>query len=220
MKIWWLMLMLISVKGMGQDVLLNKKAAMSEVVKSSDSVAAVEKNQKFSPDPRRAVRLALIPGMGQTYNRDYWKLPIVYLSLAGGIYSWHLNNLKYQDFLSSYIEFYDMDEASKTYGAMKPGMAGATVPVRIRNLFNTESEYRNLTRDMIARNKDYWRRNRNLSIIVTGLIYSLSIIEANVAAHLKTFDLSDDISLRIEPKLSQPMVKQPAPGIRLVFNLK
>jgi len=212
--------MIIPMKGVGQDVLINKNSALNERGVSSDSPSVSETIPAFFPIPQKAVCLALVPGLGQVYNRDYWKLPIVYLSLAGGIYSWHLNGLKYQDFLSSYLQFYDLDKNSKTYGQMKDEMVGATVPVRIRNLFNTESEYRNLNRDMIARNKDYWRRNRNLSIIATGLIYSLSIIEAIVAAHLKTFDLSEELSLRVAPKINQPMMKHPAPGIRLVFNLK
>ncbi|TDE14476.1 DUF5683 domain-containing protein [Dyadobacter psychrotolerans] len=185
-----------------------------------DSVNKQNARKKFSPVPQRATRLALIPGFGQLYNHDYWKLPIVYLSMGGGIYSYYLNNLKYKDFLTAYKTFYEMDKNSKTFGQLKPGITqDSSRLTRVRNLFNTESEYIKLSRDVVERQKNYWRRNRNLSLIVTGLIYSLSIIEANVAAHLKTFDLSDDLTLRVEPKLSQPLLRQATPGVRLVLNL-
>lgn len=185
----------------------------------SDSVRRAlgkDGKKKFVPVPKTATRLAFIPGAGQIYNRDYWKLPIVYLAIGGGIYTYHLNSIKYKDFRTAYESFYDL----KT-GSLKPGLtADSTRMVRVRNLLNTKSEYVAARRDAIERQKNYWRRNRNLAIVFTGLIYTLSIIETNVAAHLKTFDLSEDLTLRVEPKISQPMTGQPAPGIRLVFNFK
>lgn len=216
MKNWWLWLLLIPLKGITQDVKTKEIFRLNEF----DSLNLQERRSHFFSIPKRATQLALIPGLGQLYNRDYWKLPIVYLSIAGGIYTWHLNNLKYQVFLTGYKQFYDLNPLSSAYGQRIPEMVGSEVSVRVRNLLDTKSETHQLSHDIIARNKDYWRRNRNLSIIVTGLAYSLSIIEANVAAHLKSFDVSDDISIRITPKLVQPEVRQPTPGVRLVFNLK
>lgn len=164
--------------------------------------------------------MALIPGLGQIYNRDYWKAPIVYLAFGGGLYTYYLNSLKYHDYLSAYKEFYNLDKNSPTYGQPKPELVDSTVTVRVRSLLNTSSTYQPASRDQALRGKNYWRRNRGFALIVTGLIYTLSIIEANVAAHLKTFDLSDDLTLRIEPKLQQPAMRTPAPGVRLVFNIK
>jgi hypothetical protein len=194
------------------------------IVTGSDSLKNVKDTdgkKKFMPVPKTATRLALIPGMGQIYNRDYWKLPIVYIAFGGGLYTYYLNSLKYHDYLSAYKEFYDLDENSPTYGQIKKGLtADSETIVRVRNTLNTSSQYLPATRDRIAKGKNYWRRNRGFALIVTGLIYTLSIIEANVAAHLKTFDLSEDLSLRIEPKLHQPSMTTPTPGLRLVFNLK
>lgn len=96
----------------------------------------------------------------------------------------------------------------------------AKVQVRVRNTFNTSSEYMMAYESQVVKGKNYWRRNRGFAIIVTGLIYTLSIIEANVAAHLKTFDLSDDLTLNVSPKLNQPMMREPTPGVRMVFNFK
>ncbi len=205
------------------------RASLSKVDSTIQSISDSlnKKEVLFMPVPKTATRWGLIPGGGQIYNKDYWKLPIIYLGIGGGIYTYYLNNLKYNDFLSAYKSFYDLNKNSidkngmeipnpnygKVYGASKR-------PVLVRNLFNTSQEIAEANIDQIKRQKNYWRRNKNLSIIVAGLIYSLTIVEANVAAHLKTFDLSEDISLRIEPKLQQPNLLTPTPGLRLVFNLK
>jgi hypothetical protein len=184
-----------------------------------DSLPIIKSDCSY-PEPKKAVRLAFVPGLGQAYNRDYWKTPIVLLTIAGGIYSYKLNDLKYQDYLSAYKQFYNLDNKTETFGGLDQSSARSTVSVRIRNLFNTKIAYRDLTHDMVARNKDYWRRNRNISLIATGVIYSLSIMEAYVAAHLKSFDISNDLSVRMAPKVSQPMINHPVPGVRVVFNLR
>ncbi|CAG5068677.1 hypothetical protein DYBT9623_01409 [Dyadobacter sp. CECT 9623] len=190
----------------------------STVLLPGDSLKNVK--GKFMPVPRTATRMALIPGMGQIYNRDYWKAPIVYIAFGGGLYAYYLNSLKYRDYLSAYKQFYILEEDSPKYGQPRPELVDSSVTVRVRNLLNTKSEYLPASRDQAVRGKNYWRRNRGFALIVTGLIYTLSIIEANVAAHLKTFDLSDDLTLRVEPKLHQPAMLTPTPGVRLVFNLK
>lgn len=214
--------------GKSQNVKVDSLKSLPEVKVAGDTslIAQVDstvkaKKIKFIPDPKTATRLALIPGGGQIYNRDYWKLPFIYLSLGGGIYTYHLNTLKYNDFLKAYESFYDMDKKSATYGQLLPGYTvEKRMPVKVRNLLNTKSEVVDATKDGIERQKNYWRRNRNLAIIVSGLIYTLTIIEANVAAHLKGFDLSDDLTLQVAPKVSQPMMMEPTPGVRLVFNFK
>lgn len=192
----------------------------STTLAKADSLKNVKK--KWMPVPKTATRLALIPGAGQLYNRDYWKAPIVYLAFGGGLYTYYLNTVKYHDFLDAYKSFYIWDKSSADYGKKKKELqsADAKVPVKVRNLLNTSSEYVDATEDQIIRQKNYWRRNRGFAIIVTGLIYTLSIIEANVAAHLKTFDLSDDLTLNVSPKLNQPMMREPTPGVRMVFNFK
>ena len=193
----------------------------STVVSALDSLKDKNGKKKFMPVPRTATRMALIPGGGQIYNRDYWKLPIVYIVFGGGLYTYYLNSIKYNDYLTAYRSFYDLNPSSPNYGNVKTGLTADTrLPIRVRNLLNTSSEMTEATRDQAARGKNYWRRNRGFSLIVSGFIYTLSIIEANVAAHLKTFDLSEDLTLRVEPKLNQPSMLTPTPGVRLVFNLK
>ncbi|WP_229207957.1 DUF5683 domain-containing protein [Dyadobacter beijingensis] len=192
----------------------------SATLAQADTLKNVKK--KWMPVPKTATRLALIPGAGQLYNRDYWKAPIVYLAFGGGLYTYYLNTIKYHDFLDAYKSFYVLDKNDPNYGKRKQDLAGDddTVTVRYRNLLNTSSEYVQITHSQAVRQKNYWRRNRGFALIVTGLIYTLSIIEANVAAHLKTFDLSDDLTLNVSPKLNQPSMRTPTPGVRVVFGFK
>ena len=221
--------MLFSVEAIAQkskkDTLQGDKSQIitvdSTLIGEIDSLTGKKKEKKFFPVPKTATRLALIPGGGQIYNRDYWKLPIVYIAFGGGLYAYYLNSLKYHDYLDTYRSFYDLDPNSPTYGSIKKGLTpDSTKAIRVRNLLNTNSVVTVATRDQAARGKNYWRRNRGFALIVSGLIYTLSIVEANVAAHLKTFDLSEDLTLRVEPKLNQPAMLTPTPGLRLVFNLK
>jgi len=226
---WLLALVLFSVEAIAQkskkDTLQGDKSQIitvdSTLIGEIDSLTGKKKEKKFFPVPKTATRLALIPGGGQIYNRDYWKLPIVYIAFGGGLYAYYLNSLKYHDYLDTYRSFYDLDPNSPTYGSIKKGLTpDSTKAIRVRNLLNTNSVVTVATRDQAARGKNYWRRNRGFALIVSGLIYTLSIVEANVAAHLKTFDLSEDLTLRVEPKLNQPAMLTPTPGLRLVFNLK
>ncbi len=166
--------------------------------------------------PKKATLLAILPGLGQGYNGDFWKLPIVYASLGGSIFTFHLNSLKYQDYLKAYLSFYDLSTGNPAHGIT----ADTRMPVRVRNLLNTKSTVELLTRDQIVRSKDVWRRYRNVSILTCGIIYVLTIIEANVAAHLKTFDVSDDLSLQISPASLKMPFPTFAPGLQVVFNFK
>lgn len=205
-----------SIEASPKDTFHFSDSAKTKMRSKNDSVG------KFAPVPKKSALLALIPGAGQIYNRDYWKLPLIYLGIGGGVYSYYLNQLKYNDLLEAYKSLYNMEPESIHFGQLKPDINSDTKhTVRMRDLFNTKSEYRSASRDNIEKAKNYWRRNKNLSIIATGLIYTLTIIEANVAAHLKTFDLSDDLTIRIEPHIiSLPLFLQPFPGLSLVFNFK
>ncbi len=173
-------------------------------------------NDVKRPSPRKATLLAIVPGLGQGYNGDFWKLPIVYAALGGSVFTVHLNSLKYQDYLKAYWSFYDLNTGNPAHGVTED----TSLPVRVRNLLNTKSAVKMLTKDQIVRNKDVWRRYRNISILTTGLIYALTIIEANVAAHFKTFDISDDLSIRIAPGSVNVPFSAFGPGLQVVFNFK
>ncbi|MCF0055749.1 DUF5683 domain-containing protein [Dyadobacter sp. CY356] len=184
---------------------------------------AVEK-KKFIPNPGKATKLAaLIPGSGQIYNRDYWKVPLVYAALAGGTWTAIYWNVRYKDFLRGYESFYDLsDKTSTTYGQLKSGLTSdSRLPIFYRGgiLNGQRVDSLLLTIDQVKREKNTYRRYKETAIVFTVALYALSIIEANVAAHLKTFDLSEDISMKVAPKIQQPNMTLPTPGVSLVFNL-
>jgi hypothetical protein len=178
--------------------------------------------QKFIPTPKKAaLYAALIPAGGQFYNRDYWKVPVVLAALAAGTWTAIYWRVRYKDFVAGYFSFYDFSYPdSSSYGTLKAGLtADSPLPVFYRGgiLNGKRNEARLYNINQVKQTKDMYRRYFETSIVVTAAIYALAIIEANVAAHLKTFDVSDDLTLRIEPKFSQPFLKQATPGIRLVL---
>jgi len=119
---------------------------------------------------------AVLPGAGQIYNNKYWKAPIVWGGLGVSVYYIIYNTRKYNQFKDAYIARIDGDSL--------------TVDTRF-----TASDAQ------IKSDLDYYRRLRDISYIVTAAIYTLNIIDAAVDAHLKYFDISDDISARIRPTL-------------------
>ena len=167
-------------------------------VEEKTPLAADRRNQKnkrekrdwstWRPDTKKALWLAIVlPGAGQIYNRKYWKLPIVYGGFIGCIYAMRWNNMMYNDYSQAYIDIMDNDPQTQSYNQFLH--LGAQI---------TES---NKTRyqDLFRRRKDYYRRYRDLSFFILIGVYALSVIDAYVDASLSDFDISPDLSMRIEP---------------------
>jgi len=150
----------------------------------------VDKWSTWRPDPKRALWLALvIPGGGQIYNRKYWKLPIVYGGFIGCLYAMNWNNTMYKDYSQAYLDLMDNDPGTQSYNQfLHLGMQ--ITPAN-------EDRYK----DMFRKRKDKFRRWRDLSFFVMVGVYALSVIDAYVDAELSVFDISDDLSLRVEPTI-------------------
>ena len=143
---------------------------------------------KWRPNPKRAMWLAIVlPGAGQIYNRKYWKLPIVYGGFIGCLYAATWNNQMYHDYEQAYMDIMDDNPQTQSYNQFLH--LGKTVDET-----NIE-DYKSL----FKRRKDYYRRYRDLSIFIMIGVYALSIIDAYVDASLSEFDISDDLSFRIQP---------------------
>lgn len=143
---------------------------------------------KWRPNPKRAMWLAIVlPGAGQIYNRKYWKLPIVYGGFIGCLYAATWNNQMYHDYEQAYMDI--MDDNPQTHSYDQFLHLGKTVDE------TNIDDYRQL----FKRRKDYYRRYRDLSIFIMIGVYALSIIDAYVDASLSEFDISDDLSLRVQP---------------------
>jgi hypothetical protein len=120
---------------------------------------------------------ALVPGLGQAYNKKYWKIPIVYIGLGVGIYSYTWNQKKYNVFRNEYKR-------------------------RLDGTFDPENPLLgSIDKDRLIRGQKFHQRNRDLSVLITAGIYILNIIDANVDAHLMQFNVNDNLSLK--PDMNQ-----------------
>ena len=144
----------------------------------------------WRPNPKRAMWLAIVlPGAGQIYNRKYWKLPIVYGGFIGCLYAATWNNQMYHDYSQAYMDIMDDNPQTQSYNQFLH--LGATIDD------SNIDAYKNL----FKRRKDYYRRYRDMSIFIMIGVYALSVIDAYVDASLSEFDISDDLSLRIQPSV-------------------
>ena len=142
---------------------------------------------QFIPNPQRALWLALvIPGAGQIYNRKYWKLPLVYGGFLGCTYAFMWNQQMYSDYSQAYLDIMDDNPATKSYEDFLPPNYDIT---------GREDRYK----EIFKNRKNRYRRWRDLSIFCFAGVYILSVIDAYVDAQLSEFDITPDLSMRIEP---------------------
>lgn len=154
--------------------------------------------------PRKAtLKSLMLPGLGQAYNRQYWKIPVIYGALGAAVYFFDYNQSGFRLYNAAYAEAYNSTVIDTDYRAKV-----ATVNGVKRSVTN------------LKQISDQFQSQRDLTIILTAAGWALQAIEANVAAHLKTFDLSDDISFRVCPTVLPTLAGGPVPGIRVIFNVQ
>ena len=152
----------------------------------------VPREIEFNPAPTKAVWLAaLFPGLGQVYNRRYWKLPIIVGGYLGLGYATSWNNGMLSDYTKAYADIMDNDPTTNSYMDFFPST------VKEEDLDKTW-----LTNVLRSR-KNYFRRNRDLCIIGMVAVYLVAIVDAYVDASLAHFDISPDLSMDVYPSLIQ-----------------
>lgn len=163
------------------------------MLSASDSVNKKKEKRDWStwrPNAKRAMWLAIvIPGAGQIYNRKYWKLPIVYGGFIGCLYAIRWNNQMYKDYSQAYMDIMDNDPSTESYNQFLH--LGNTITE------DNKEQYQNL----FKKRKDYYRRYRDLSVFCLIGVYALSVIDAYVDASLSEFDISKDLSMKLEPTI-------------------
>ena len=177
-----------------------KSQEIEVIASDSIDVKPLKIVQPFKPNPTRAVIYsAIFPGLGQIYNRKYWKVPIVYGGFVGFTYviTWNNKNLQdcgeaYKD-LSFDLKHYKIDEPEKWHQSWQNFVAAGREPAeRFNENFKSQ----------LKRWRDLYRRNRDLSIIMAAGFYLICMADAYVDAQLFDFDISPDLSLRVEPVVS------------------
>ena len=155
----------------------------------ADTVAA--RVQPFQPNPKRSgLYSAILPGLGQLYNRQYWKVPVIYAGLGIATYFIVDNYNNYESYRKAYIG-------------------------RINNPYPTDKYVGLYTTDQLQQLQNDYNKYLDMTVLFTGLGYALQVIEAMTGAHLKNFDVSRDISMHF-----QPVAYPNAIGLGLVVNLK
>ncbi len=153
--------------------------------------------QKSELDPQTAsIYSAVLPGLGQAYNKDYWKIPIIYAGGLAFIQIVKRNNQLYRAFRNALFNEIDLDE-------------------------NTESPFQSrFSVDALRRNTDRFRRDRDFFIIMGLLWYGLNVVDAHISAHLDEFNVNDELSLKISPTLISVPTSPYGFGLALTFNFK
>ena len=161
----------------------------------------------WEPEPRVAVWLSLlVPGGGQIYNRKLWKLPIVYGGYVGCIYALTWNQSTYMDYQNAYVDIMDDDPNTKSYEDFLPPH------------YEIDTSMEDWLKDVFKQRKNKYRRYRDLSIFAFAGMYIVAAIDAYVDAELSHFDISPDLSMRIEPNFMMDHRGTPTAGFSLAIN--
>jgi len=177
-----------------ENLIVKKDSSELKKIEPDTSVKKKIYNPKVA-----AIRSAILPGLGQIYNKKYWKLPIVYgaLGITGGVFVFNLKN--YKDLKQAYI-----------------GKFNARVNKDSTEYRKIKTELLPLSEESLRFNRDQFRRNLDYSVLIFLLLWGLNVVDASVDAHLKSFDVSPDLSLQIRPGRSEMAGTN---GLSLVFHI-
>jgi hypothetical protein len=151
---------------------------------------------KKTHSPKLAMLLSVVPGLGQAYNKKYWKIPIIYAGMGTlGYFAYH-NGVYYKKFKKTYSNLLSTGNADTT-----------------AYMYGVE-----FTLNGLETGKNYYRRYRDMFTIFTFGLYLMNIIDANVDAHLYDFDISDDLSLNITPSADYSVLIGLVPALKLTLK--
>lgn len=174
----------------------------------TDPYAWVERKVAFNPSPTKAVWLsALFPGLGQIYNRRYWKLPLIAGGYLGLAYATSWNNSMLSDYTVAYADLLDSDPSTKSYMDFFPPSV------------TEDSLDKTWLQNILQSRKNYFRRNRDLCIICMVGVYLLAMVDAYVDASLSHFDITPDLSMDVAPALmNDGRNRLPSIGLQWAIN--
>ncbi|MCC9167580.1 DUF5683 domain-containing protein [Pontibacter harenae] len=187
----------------GQDSTLVTTTAIPDTTEQNRFFLANLRN--LSKPGKAALYSAVLPGLGQAYNKAYWKIPIIYAT--GAVLGYFLvdNNNKYQDFRQALLIRNDNNASTVDRYADHPsyGTANPNGATNIRN------------------GRDFYRRNRDLTILISIAAWGLNVAEAYVHAHMKDFDVGENLTLQVQPSLYHiPATTTLTPSLTLTLYTK
>ncbi|MFN5476446.1 MAG: DUF5683 domain-containing protein [Sphingobacteriales bacterium] len=186
----------------GQQAFAHQFLLPADTIPAKDSlkksVTDTAKKKERKPQGKAAIRSAIIPGWGQAYNKRYWKIPIVYGALAIPVYTFTYNKSWYDKTREAYrIKLYNDT---------------ATVPLPEDNI---DPQLQPLSSGSLKIYRDEFRQNMDFSVLAFLVIWGLQVADAAVDAHLKGFNVSDDLSMKVKPWVAPGGRSN---GVSLVFN--
>ena len=178
----------------------NKNEELPKTIEVDSLVTIQNPINPLSP-AKAAFYSAVLPGLGQAYNKRYWKIPIVYGGLATGIYFYSNNNKEYNRYRDAY----------------KSRLAGLTTDEFYFDAEGNQLTSPRVTTEGLQRGQKFYRKNKEISLLVTLGIYALNIIDANVDAHLMQYNVDENLSLAPHFKINE-IDRTSNLGLTLNFN--
>ncbi|MBN2807162.1 MAG: hypothetical protein JXR22_10940 [Prolixibacteraceae bacterium] len=182
---------------------LNVHAQEPDTVVWADSIETAPAKVHL---PRKAtIYSAVLPGLGQIYNKKWWKVPFIYGGFAAIGYYINDNHQRYKTYVQAYLDLDDGDPLTNSYQALYEDPIDEANPPS-----NWQATYKSYITN--------YSRQRDLYIIGAVAFYLVNILDANVNAHFIDFDVSEDLSFKFDPLPSDPMTNTPLPGVTLVYK--
>lgn len=164
---------------------------MNDSLTLGNTIDRLKIKSVWAPKSSHALLWSILPGGGQIYNRRYWKVPIVWGAMMSCFYAINWNQRLYSEYHTAYRDLKSENPAENTaWLAFAPNGTKPEDYARMNSLTNT-----------LKRGNDFYRRYRDLSIVVSILVYGLSMLDAYVDAELYSFDISPDLSMQLSPTL-------------------
>ena len=160
----------------------------------------------------------VFPGLGQVYNRKYWKVPFVYAGFGGIIYSVNFNTSKYNEMMKAYQDFTDKIPETDSYITLvKWAEPSSYDPVLHPETYDPSNA--TWVEENLLKAVDYYKKYRDLSYIGIAAWYLVTVLDANVDASLSNFDVTKNLDLEVAPlQLPVPGVVGAGLNIRIIYT--
>jgi hypothetical protein len=200
-------------------VLISGQNVHAQKIKS-DSISSPIVVKEHSPH-KATLYSALLPGLGQIYNKKYWKLPILYAGIGATLYAIGWNTGQYNDFKDAYVDFslfLDYKNQAEDAGIPEPTSKRYEEIYPDVDFSNTPSRDDDWYKTRFQNGKDKYKHDRDLSYIILFGVYVLNIIDATVDAHLTNFNINDDLSMTVQPNMNYSPVSGSTLGLSCRIN--
>ncbi|MRT91527.1 DUF5683 domain-containing protein [Ancylomarina sp. 16SWW S1-10-2] len=200
-------------------VIISGQNVQAQKIESDTTYKAIEV-EEHSPH-KATLYSALLPGLGQIYNKKYWKVPILYAGIGASVYAISWNTGQYNDYKNAYFDFtkyLEFKNQAEGDGIEEPTSKRFQKLSPDTDFSTTTSDYDDWFKTTFKNKKDSYRHDRDLSYIILFGVYVINIIDATVDAHLTNFNINDDLTMTIQPKMNYNPVSGNMLGLSCRLN--